>query len=357
MNHLHYLLAILFCLWNLACGTIPQGGTLIDKASMCRVEKSHPDRNYMVEFAEGSTVEEARDRASAALTRRLSAELRSEVSVKTAERSGVQVDDVQESVQVSSHFEHAELIKPIKRCESCIGKNCASAVFLQRDELAARLIKSISPELKRLTEALKDLKPESHLLRFTQAWYLSQASAKRVEPIIEQLKIIHRSSPELEGAEQGIEHARRERALREERLWIVVDHPEIDSQETLPESLREGLKGRISKGLETLGLKQSTARMCPSEHQDNTGDFIRIEPKGSLSCTLGLIGPQCRLKLSIRLSLCGAGELSEDSWSGLKLIGVHTRDQLGAINGLLKNLEESDLSSHLSKSLSPFIIL
>ena len=341
----------------LGCGSANTSASLSTEFTKCQTQKTHPNRQYLIEQAEGHTISEARIRASTALTRRLSAEIRSEVSVKTVERSGSQVDDVQESVRVSSHFEHAELIRPLKRCERCIEDACSSAVYLNRDELAARLLTSISPELKRLNEALKDLKPQSELLRFTQAWYLSQASAKKIEPISEQLKLIERSSAELEAAERGIDQARKERAAREERLWIIVDQPKILSEEELPPTLSEGLTGSISRALETLGLKQSSEEQCPVNNTTSDQDYLKLSPRGSLSCTLGLIGPQCQLKLSVNLSLCGAGVLGEDSWSQVKLIGVHTRDQQGAINALLKNLGKTNLSAAMSKSISPFIIL
>ena len=156
------------------------------------------------------------------------------ISVKTIEGQRV-ADDVKEASGLI--YEHAELIRPIERCERCEGSLCSSAVSLGRDVLATRLLKSISPDLKRLSEALNDLNPKSALLRFTQAWYLSQASAKRIEPVSEQLQIIGRSSPELEEAKRGIERAREERAAREERLWIIVSPPQVKSETALPSTL------------------------------------------------------------------------------------------------------------------------
>ena len=135
----------------LGCGSAYTSTSLSSGLSKCKTQRTHPNQRYLIEYSEGQTISAARDRASAALTRRLNAEIRSEVSVKTVEQSGTQVDDVQESVRVSSHFEHAELIRPLERCERCIEDACSSVVYLNRDELATRLLKSISPELTKQT--------------------------------------------------------------------------------------------------------------------------------------------------------------------------------------------------------------
>ena len=69
----------------------------------------------------------------------------------------------------SPTLKHAELIKPITKCEYCIADLCQSSVALQRDELARRLVKEINTDVKRLKASAQDLNPQTSLLRFTQA--------------------------------------------------------------------------------------------------------------------------------------------------------------------------------------------
>ncbi len=346
-------LVIVLCLT--ACGgglpkSTSQGET------HCPHQQSHPHHDFLIEEADASSIALARERASAELTRRMSAELRSEVKVQTIGTGRHQQDSVQERVSISSNFQHAELIRPIKQCERCSTGSCISVVAINRDELARRLLQTITPDLKRLLAAVQDLKAESPLLRFTQSWYIAQAAMKRMDPILNQLKLIERITKELQSAERLMKSATTERANREERLWIGINRPQFKGEEAPIQSLSEGVEGRLVKAIETLGQKRWTSDTCPDPLRESA-EVIMLSPRGALSCSLGLIGPQCQLKLSVEMNLCHHGKLAEENWTEIKIIGVHTRETGAAINKLLKTLGRADLSGVLSKSLSPFIIL
>ena len=62
-----------------SCGGF--SSSITDYENTCQSQKSHPQSSYIVQKSQGDTVEEARKRASAELTRQLSAELRSELIV------------------------------------------------------------------------------------------------------------------------------------------------------------------------------------------------------------------------------------------------------------------------------------
>ena len=328
----------------------------------CHISKSHPQLNYMVERAQGASIEQARKRASAELTRQLSAELKSELVVTSqsgqdSSNSSLTNDQVHERVELYTHFKHAELINPVTKCESCSHQLCQSTVVLDRDELGRRLVKEINADIKRLKTSAQDLSPQSSLLRFTQAWYIAQAASQRIEPSLNQLKVIQRMTKDLLMIESLMKGAQQQRAQREERLWIGMTELNLNfkGQTQVPKAIQEVIKGRFSQALETMGLKYWTKENCPAS--DSGQDVIMMTPSGEIQCSLGFIGPQCKLQLGISLSLCSQGKLSEDVWSKLKLIGVHPHDTQGALDKLLKSIKTSDFSAPLSKSLSPFIIL
>ncbi len=353
------LVFISLCVFQ-ACGGGQQ--TYSELTQACKIQKSHPKATYLTETAQGLTLQEARDKASAELTRQLSAELKSELIVtsQNSSHSGQATqaqDQVQERVELYTHFKHAELIKAVAKCEFCQAESCQSTVALHRDQLARRLAKEINADVKRLKTSAQDLHPDSSLLRFTQAWYIAQASSQRIEPILNQLKIIERITEDLITIEALMKDAQKQRAQREENLWIGFNKLDISfkGQERLPQAIQEGLMGRFSQALETMGLKKWTQESCPSHK--NGQDVIMLTPTGTLSCSLGFIGPQCKLQLGIKLNLCHKGKLGEDSWSRLKLVGVHPHETQGALDKLLKSIKSTDLSAPLSKSLSPFIIL
>ena len=342
-----------------SCGGFSSSITNYEK--ICQPQKSHPQVSYIVQQSQGDTIEEARKRASAELTRQLSAELRSELIVtsqsgQTADSSSVS-DQVKEKVELFTHFKHAELIKPIAKCEYCLADHCQSSVALKRDELARRLVKEINSDVKRLKASAQDLNPQTSLLRFTQAWYIAQASSQRIEPTLNQLKVIQRITKDLLEIESLMKDAQKQRAQREENLWIGISNFDLRSkgQFKVPNVIQEALKGGFSQALETMGLKYWAQENCPVS--DSQQDVIMMTPSGELHCSLGFIGPQCKLQLGISLSLCHQGKLSDDVWNKLKLVGVHPRDTQGALDKLLKSIKEADFSAPLSKSLSPFIIL
>ena len=343
-----------FCLLS-ACGSIAANSSESSTGTNCNVSKTHPDSQYLTETAEAQTIEKARERATAELSRRLSAEIRSEVTVQTKQDDRGSIDDVQEKVKVSSYFKHAEIIKQIKKCTLCNGSTCQSTVALHRDELAQRLVQSINVDVKRLQEAAKDLQANTPLLRFTQAWYLAQAAHKRISPVLNKLKLIRRITPEIKEAESMMAKATQERAQREERLWVIIKKLDLVTQQKDSSLISDAIYGRLSKATETLGLKLWAQTDCPTG--DEQKDVLTLQPKGSLSCNLGLVGPQCRLKVAINISLCQQGTLSEDNWSELKLVGVHTRETKGAVTKLIQSITQQDFSSVLAKSLSPFVIL
>ena len=80
-----------------------------------------------------------------------------------------------------------------------------------------------------------------------------------------------------------------------------------------------------------------------------------------LNCTLGYVGPQCALSLSVELGACASSveptfkSLSAAEWSSLKLVGVHPQDQGEALRRLITSISRKELTPHVARSLSPFV--
>ena len=329
-------------------------------SARCKLLKSHPRRSYLVTRAEGKTLREARRRASAELSRQLSAEVRSEVSVKGVGQRGDSTEQVTEHIEISTHFKHAELIKPLSRCEVCRGARCITAVALNRDQAAKRLMRDLGSDVQTLSVTTQDVNMTSPLLRFTQAWYQANAAYQRMRPLLNQLRVLGRMSRALARSDQMMKRASQEVARRHERLWIAIAPLQLKGDLSMPQGLAEAVDGQFSRALESLKLKRWGQAECPREtsrHQDQTSnDVMRVIPQGRVHCTLGLIGPQCRLALGIKVELCPHEQLTQIEWSDLKLVSVHPRDPKRALSKLNQSLIRADLSGVLKQTLSPFII-
>jgi len=310
----------------------------------------------MVMRGEGETLLKARQSASAELARQLSAEVRAQVVVEGVAKDGETTEKVTEQIEVSTHFKHGELIKSIKRCERCIGSECVSTVALNRDRAAQRLIKDLGPDHEQLSAAAQDLNMASSLLRFTQAWNQAQSAYQRMKPILNQLRVLGRMTPELAQADRVMQRAHQENARRHEHMWIAIEPLRLKNQSQVPQGLLEVVDGQLSQALESLKLKRWGHAKCPVSDSESKADVIKLTPHGSLSCTLGLIGPQCQLMLGIKVELCPQQQLTQVEWSTLKLVGVHPRDPKRALHKLNQSLQRSDLSGVLKQTLSPFII-
>ena len=338
-----------------ACGSIDYQAL----SARCKHPKSHPQRSYIVTHGEGRTLREARQRASAELARQLSAEVRSEVLVKGVGQNGDTTEQVTEHIEVATHFTHGELIKPVAKCEVCLSDLCKTTVALSRDQAARRLIRDLGPSVQTLQVTTQDLNMQSSLLRFTQAWYQAQATYLHMKPILNQLRVLGRMSPELARSDQIMKDASQKVALRHERLWIAVAPLHLKSS-PVPKGILEAVDGQLSRALSSLKLKRLGQTECPQKVVDNPTDVpidvMKITPQGYVKCSLGLIGPQCRLVLGVVVELCPNKELTQVEWSDLKLVSVHPRDPQRALSKLNQSIIHSDLAGVLKQTLSPFII-
>lgn len=345
-------LIIVCALLGIACGADPAPRS--KSSTRCSTSKTHPQSRFLTQEGHGVSIEEARRRASAELSRRLSAEVRSLVTVKSSQRNGEVKEEVDEEIEVSARFKHGELLRSISGCETCTGDRCQSVIALDRDELTARLLQGNEADIQTLARSAIDLTEETDLLRFTQAWRLAYAAHRRLQPTLNQLRVIGRSTRELEDAQEMMREAAKVRAKRQEQLWIDIKTPRIPDANP---STGEGLTHAFSTALDQIGLKRWDRGGCP---EDRGVDVITISPHGALSCRLGLIGPQCELKLGVSVSRCLDGveqDLTEADWSDLRVVGVHPREQRVALDQLAHSLKDLDLKAAITRTLAPFILL
>ena len=355
IERLHFVVYLLLSLLSLiGCGSEADRRSALKS---CSTQQSHPSSDFMVEAGIGPSIEKARERASAELSRRISAELRSLVTVKSQQKDGSVKEEVEEEIEVSARFKHAELIKSIKRCERCSGKICQTSVALSRDEVADRLLKEIEADAQILAQSTQDLTSKAELISFTQAWRVAHAAYQRMTPQLNQLRVIQRTTQPLRDAIKVMGQASKERAKRQRRLWI--DLKPLELKPTAPEALGEALSHALTTSFKKIGLKRWDQKGCPTS-VDQAADVLQLTPRGDLNCSLGLVGPQCVLSLSVHVDLCREGEareLTQAEWSDARIVGVHPRDKQEAIQLLTRSLHELDLSSHLTRTLSPIILL
>ena len=356
LSHTILTLWLSVCVWGMnACGGVGTQGL----TTPCAHLKSHPRARYLLTQSEGPTLREARRSASAELARHLSAEVRAEVAVRGVARNGETSEEITERIEVSTHFKHGELIKPLPQCELCSGDLCITTVALNRDRAAQRLVREINPDVQMLYKATRDLKRSVPLLRFTQAWYQAQAAYHRIKPTLNQLRVLGRMSHELSSADQLMKRASQEVAQRSKRLWVAIAPLQLVNRTSPPQGLPEVVDGQFSKALESLKLKRWGQAECPTAPTPDQGgpvEVLRLSPQGELKCTLGLIGPQCLLSLGVSVELCPQQQLTQSEWSDLKLVGVHPRDPNRALIKLNQSVNRASLSAVLKHTLSPFII-
>lgn len=334
-------------------------------ASCAEAMSAHPEAHFLSAEGGGRSEREAIAAAKAELASVISAQLSSELTVSTQQRGeGAEHQEMSQEVRVSSRFAHAELIKPLSECVRCSESSCEARVVLSRDEVAARMIEALGPDVERLTSALKQLSASAPLTDFTPAWYSAQGAHQRLLPALNQLEVIGRLPPQLININREMSQVRALRAARLQRvaLWfaplkVLSPEGQLLTRAEL-EPLKRALSERLSAAAEQVGARVWSEGRCPS--QGEGVEVISLAPRGVLSCGLGLVGPQCRLELSVAVGVCTPPHvepqaLSAATWSDLKLAGVHTHDEAQALTRLTTTLTHQALTTHLARALSPVV--
>ena len=326
--------------------------------------RAYPSGKYLVAIGGGPTLKDAERAAQAELASQISARLSSELTISAAQStSGAERQEVTQDLRVLSSFAHAELMKTVPACSSCSASACEATVTLDRDEAASRIIKELGPDVDRLTTSLKDLTLASSLLTFTPAWHVARGAYDRLRPQLNQLEVIGRLPKALSGVDSALKASQRVKAQRLQRLAVWVQPLQaqgeagpLSSEERAP--IEAALRERLNASIEQIGLRAWGQKGCP-ERRD--AEVFIVAPTARQRCTLGYVGPQCTLELSVELSLCPSEaeptlrSLGSAEWSGLKLVGVHPQDEAEALKRLIGSITRKDLTPHLARILAPFV--
>jgi hypothetical protein len=334
----------------------------------CPQKSKYKKGGYLLEKGEGQSIEEAHQRAQAEISRFISSEIQSLVIAKAKQSSSTQrtEDDIQEEIRLSSRFEHAELIKSIEGCELCENGKCTVYAYLSTDEASKRIKEGIQNDLSRLLKATEDLTENTHITRFSQAWQDAHASYERIRPILNQIEVLGAFTPELSNAKTKMEKAYQLKENRKAKLSMKVEELILEKfqgqgldQALITDQVNSSLQSALGQSLNQAGLKRWEKGACPNEGEK--ADVLVLTPRGDLLCSLGVVGPQCILKLRANLSICGQlgqqTDIGEVDWSQTPLNGVHSNDYQFAIQRLLKGLSEGKVSGPLIKSLSTIVTL
>jgi len=334
-------------------------------ASCQRALSAYPAERYLRGSGAGASQAEAIKAAQAELSSQISAQLSSDLTVSAVqEGDGPEEQTLTQDLRVSTRFAHAELIKTISACVSCAGQSCEARVALSRDEVAERIIQELGPDAERLSASLSALTPQRSLLSFTPAWRSAHASYERLRPQLNQLQLIGRVPRALIHVSRDLGRADKLKAERVQRLGVQTRALKLASAGGQPVAtatsaqIDAALRQRLHHAIDKMGLKTHAAEGCPV---DASAEVLVIQPQGLLSCSLGLVGPQCALSLSVEMSLCPSvaepqlKSLGAADWSTLKLVGVHPQSEAGALQRLINSINDSELSAQLARSLSPFV--
>lgn len=348
-----------------ACG----GGSSLDRSThtqaCTKARRTYPVDRYMSATGGGATELEAIKAAKAELSSQISARLSSELTINASQSSqGKDEQQVTQDLKVSSSFAHAELIQTIKECTVCSANDCEAFVTLDRDEVASRMIKELGPDAERLTTALKDLNLENSLLAFTPAWHVAQGSYERLRPQLNQLEVIGRIPRTLSQVDQAMKRVQTTKATRLQQISIAIKPLQlVDATGSIlskqkQTSIEAALHERLNASIEKIGLQTWGRSQCPTE---GLSEVVLLEQRAVLQCTLGYVGPQCALSLSVELSLCASQaeptlkSLGTAEWSALKLVGVHPQDENEAFKRLVALITQKEFTPSLARSLSPFV--
>ena len=373
LSYLMVILSICFVALNLiACGSVIKEqvqeqitAEQIKKKKACP-QKSNYGAGYLLEKGEGSTIEEATQRAHAEISRFISSEIQSLLVATSEIGSGTNQtkEELQEEIRLSSRFEHAELIQNIDACSLCDQGLCSVYAYLATGEAAKRIKDGIQNDLSRLIKATSDLNAQTPLLRFSQAWQEAQGAYDRIRPQFNQLEVLGALTSDLKQAKETMKKAYQLKENRKAKLAIMLKPLTLEKfvgnqidQVQASDLVNASLQSAMNKSLTQAGLKRWDQSDCPNGDQ---AEVMVLAPRGDLICSLGAVGPQCILKLRANLSLCqnsALTDLGEIDWSQTPLNGVHSNDYQFAIQRLLKGLSEEKIKGPLMKALSNVVIL
>lgn len=330
-------------------------------ADTCKSLIHFPRTNYMRIKGEGKSIKQAIKHGKSEISRILSAQIDSTVELKAEQNSKEVIETVTENIKVSTQFQHAELIKTIPQCKACTDDGqCYAWLTLSRHTVAKRLESDIIEDVALLHKATQKLQISTPILIFSQAWYQSHAIRQSLRPILNQLKVLGRMSPQLIQVEALMTRSAQMKAQRFEKLRILMHAPSISIQQSevskpIKTQIKAVLGVQMQKALTHWHLKPWKEVVCPTSAKDY--DVLELKPNAYISCQLGLIGPQCKLSVSIAISLCNHAPTLNDYHSDKQWTAVHTRHVTRALQKLVKQLEQEDFSILLHKSLSPLIAL
>ncbi len=374
-QHFIFYISVLLSIFLCACGASVENQVKAKieedqktKKRDCAQKSKYKKGGYLLEKGEGKSIEEATQRAQAEISRYISSEIQSLVIAKSKQSSASQrtEDEIQEEIRLSSRFEHAELIKNIESCDLCENGKCSVYAYLSTAEASQRLKDGIQNDLARLLKSTQDLTSNTAITRFSQAWQDAHASYQRIRPILNQLEVLGAFTQDLKDAKITMDKAYQIKEERKAKLAMKVEELILEKfqgqgldQMLITDQVNSSLQSALGQTLNQAGLKRWEKGDCPKG--EDQADVLILKPRGDLLCSLGVVGPQCILKLRANLSICSANgelaEIGEVDWSQTPLNGVHSNDYQFAIQRLLKGLSEGKVSGPLIKSLSTIVTL
>ena len=331
-----------------------------------------PAEAWLTAVGFGTNRESAQREAKAELSRQISSEIHSQLSVRSREQSSGREgarheEEVREEITILTRFAHGTLIRPIKRCEICLERtreqsHCLSWVGLKKSEAAEKIRGEVQSASRVLESSLSRLESSPSLPTARQAWRRIMQSYPRWHAAQPQLIVLGGQSEEERALERRLGEAQRAREARLGALRVYLapfnfsDRASPQESERLLGAQRGGapsavhrqlsaqLRAALTELISGVGLQLGREKRCPSARSAAlVPEGVWLQPKLSLSCKLGPVGPVCQLAGELSAGLCPAQGrvLTRAAIGGRALTGVHPSRVEVARQRLLERLQSA----------------
>ena len=290
--------------------------------------------------------------ARAKVAEQIRSQLRSTLTVETSENSagaGSSSARIHSEVEAKTDFAHGELIETVPDGTRCEGERCSAIAVLERTRLVERLDARYAVERGGFDAAATaaegpDAEEPGHFARNYRA---AARSFGELRAIAREIRVVARRNHEPYEADRTrfeVLAATRARRLAETKVTLLLAGIE-------PAELREPLSQAFAGAFGALGVHAAPGEICD--------DGLAFEPTASMACTLGHLGPSCRLALTGRMRRCDTGRaaLGDIDFSAVNLRGVHPSGEPQARRRLIEKIGSEAFVEPLRAGLRPVLPL
>lgn len=320
-------------------GTIVVGCGAGPRLEPADVEQRYPTRRYIASVGYAGTRSAAERAARTEVAGAVRSSIRARI-VDVQKQSGDDFDDYTEQrIEQVSTFAHAELIRVEPSLTGCADGTCYAVAALDRRRAVQVLGAAYQGQREDFERTASAAEASEDVPRFSRELVAAQSAYDRLEPAAYQLDVITRGE-----AGELADVRKRLRGLQTKRDTLLRTTPfAVLRGQFTPDSVGDAARNALVGALSRLGLHPEIRESCATGYA--------VEPAGVTTCGRGQLGPQCKLKMKLRILRCPGDELARADLGKAKLIGTHPRDKARALQRLIGRLEPKLLVSPLRDAL------